>query len=479
MRSGFWSVEPCLLSAIADVTIAKMTERKHHGSHLLVFLFLAAFLCKERMTRAARPRHVTCSANDFPAPLEARTEKQDDSTIWSPAKDLHLKPEGDIRPMPLPILSKESRLEENGEMEKALDAYRKVLNVDPGQAQLATRVAALLSRQEDFPQAIDVLKDAIKANPTASEPGMQLAFIYAKYLKKSDQALEYANRAVELDPRNIETYQRLYEIEITTGNEKKAREALDRAAKVKSNDPAFWSRLGKLYASIVFKQDREPKPEDLARVNGFFKKAADHAGDDPATLKGRGRLLRIFPSDQGGYSALYQGSRIAARRCECAGKAGCRISITNQRDKAIEMLNEIIKLRPERYQPYELLAQLYEDNARVLDRANQKENAKAEFAKAAANYEQSLLINPGRATPTLRLAQLLIASVRDSERAVKVLTEGRRRFPGSPEFTYLLASRFAKQNIPSRRSLLLKRHCMKGRSTDSEVVNARFYFDYA
>ena len=50
-------------------------------------------------------------------------------------------------------------------MERALEAYRKVLNVDPGQSELASRVAGLLIQQDDFPQAIDVLKDAIKANP--------------------------------------------------------------------------------------------------------------------------------------------------------------------------------------------------------------------------------------------------------------------------------------------------------------------------
>ena len=31
--------------------------------------------------------------------------------------------------------------EESGEMERALEAYRKVLNVDPGQSELASRVA--------------------------------------------------------------------------------------------------------------------------------------------------------------------------------------------------------------------------------------------------------------------------------------------------------------------------------------------------
>src|ERR1700730_18307111 len=98
------------------------------------------------------------------------------------------------------------------------------------------RVAALLTRQDDFPQAIDVLKDAIKANAQAADPFLQLAFIYAKYLRKTDEAAEFANRGIALDPTNIDGYQRLYEIQLAAGDEKKALQSLDRAAKVKSDD---------------------------------------------------------------------------------------------------------------------------------------------------------------------------------------------------------------------------------------------------
>jgi tetratricopeptide (TPR) repeat protein len=76
---------------------------------------------------------------------------------------------------------------------KALKAYREVLTVDPGEAEPACRVASL-TRQDDFPTAIDVLRDAVKANPNAPEPYLQLAFIYAKYLKKIDQAVEFEIR---------------------------------------------------------------------------------------------------------------------------------------------------------------------------------------------------------------------------------------------------------------------------------------------
>src|SRR5213079_439668 len=111
------------------------------------------------------------------------------------------------------------------------------------------------------------------------------AFIYAKYLKKTDQAIDYANRAVTLNPGDIEGYQRLVEIEVAAGQEKKALEVLDRATKVRSNDANFWMRLGKLYVAILFKSDSQPKPDELRRVNEVFKKAAEHADVDPSVLK--------------------------------------------------------------------------------------------------------------------------------------------------------------------------------------------------
>lgn len=214
-----------------------------------------------------------------------KTEHQDDSFNSTPAKDLALRTDGTHKADALAHYVEGTAFEENGEADKALEAFRKVLNVDPGQSELAVRVAALLARREDFPQAIDVLKDAIKANPKDAAPYLQLALIYAKYLNRADQAVDYANRAINLDPRNIDAYQRLYEIELAAGDESKALKTLDRALKVQSDDPVFWSRLGKLYASIIFKTGSEPKPGDIEHVNTIFKKAADHAGDDPAVLK--------------------------------------------------------------------------------------------------------------------------------------------------------------------------------------------------
>jgi tetratricopeptide (TPR) repeat protein len=410
--------------------------------------------------------------------LTKKSVRQEDSVFITPAKDLLLRPDGEHKADALAHFVEGMSFEENGEMDKALAAYRKVLDVDPGQANLASRVAALLTRQDDFPEAIDVLKDAIKANPNAPGPLLQLAFIYTKYLRRTDQAIDYVNRAIALDPHNIDAYERLCEIALGAGDEKKALQSLDRATEIKSDDPTFWARLGKLYASIVFRPDRPAKPEEIARVNDIFKKAADRAGDDSAALKDVAdyyastqqikeaiplylRLLELEPDD------------INARE-----KLATGFVLTNQREKAVEMLEAIIKEHPEKYQPYDLLAGLLDDAARALEREKKSDQAKAMFAKAAANYEQSLIINPGRASPYLHLAELLLGPLKQNERAVKVLSEARQHFPQTPEIVYYLgiAQREAKHFQEAVATFEEALH--EAEAEGAEIANARFYFDY-
>jgi tetratricopeptide (TPR) repeat protein len=408
-----------------------------------------------------------------------KSGRQDDSLYSKPAADLALRSEGVHKADALTHFLEGMSLEENGEMDRALEAYRKVLNVDPGQSQLASRVAALLIEQEDFPQAIDVLKDAIKANPKDADPYQQLAFIYAKYLKKTDQAIDYANRAITLNPGDIEGYQRLVEIEVAAGQEKKALEVLDRATKVRSNDANFWMRLGKLYVAILFKSDSQPKPDELKRTNEIFKKAAEHAGDDPAILKD---VADYYAASQQLKEAIPLYLHVLELQPDDANareKLATGFVLTNQRGKAVEMLEQIIKEHPEKYQPYDLLAQVLDDEARSLQRAKRVDEAKATFAKVAANYEQSLLINPNHVGTYLHLAELLLGPLKDADRAVRLLTEARRRFLDAPEIVYYLAiaqseAKQTQQAVATFEEALHEAQLDPG----NDMINAKFYFNY-
>jgi tetratricopeptide (TPR) repeat protein len=405
--------------------------------------------------------------------------RQDDSVSRRPAPDLALRPQGAHKADAIAHFVEGMAFEENGEMERALEAYRKVLNVDPGQSELASRVAGLLIQQDDFPQAIDVLKDAIKANPNNAEPYQQLAFIYTRYLKKTDQAIDYANRAIALNPGDIEGYQRLVEIELAAGQQKGALEVLDRALKVHSSDPNFWLRLGKLYVAILFKSDSQPKPDELKKTNDIFKKAAENAGDDPDILKD---VADYYAASQQLKEAIPLYLRVLELQPDDANareKLATGFVLTNQRDKAVEMLEQIIKEHPEKYQPYDLLAQVLDEEARSLQREKHFDEAKMKFAKVAANYEQSLLINPNHAGTYVRLAELLLGPLRDPDRAAKLLAEARRRFPGAPEIVYYLAiaQREAKQSQQAVATFEEALHEAQIEE-DDDFVNAKFYFNY-
>lgn len=440
---------------------------------LFALSFLVAATVAEAQAPKASPAKVPRAHPGKPV------ARHDDSVASKPASDLALRPQGAHKADALARFVEGMAFEENGEMERALEAYQKVLNVDPGQSELASRVAGLLIQQDDFPQAIDVLKDAIKANPKNAEPYQQLAFIYTRYLKRTDQAIDYANRAIALNPGDVEGYQRLVEIELAAGQERRAIEALDRALKVQSTDPNFWIRLGKLYVAILFKSDSQPKPEELKKTNEIFKRAAENSGDDPGILKD---VADYYAASQQLKEAIPLYLRVLELQPDDANareKLATGFVLTNQRDKAVEMLEQIIKEHPEKYQPYDLLAQVLDEEARSLQRANRIEEAKAKFAKVATNYEQSLLINPNHAGTYVRLAELLLGALRDPDRAVKLLGEARRRFPGAPEIVYYLgiAQREAKQSQQAVATFEEALHEAQ-LEEDDDFVNAKFYFNY-
>jgi tetratricopeptide (TPR) repeat protein len=253
-------------------------------------------------------------------------------------------------------------------------------------------------RQEDYPARHRRAEGRGQSETEEVGPYLQLAFIYARYLQKPKQALDYANQAIALDPENIDAYQRIYEIELTSGDPKKALVTLDRAMSVQSRNPVFWTRLGKLYATILFKPEAEPSADDLRRVNEVFKRAAETAGEDAAALKD---VADYYAASQQIQEAIPLYLRVLELQPDDANareKLATGFILTNQRARAMEMLQEIIAKTPDKHQAYELLAQLRDDEGKALARANQTEAAKAEFAKAAASYQQSLLIRAEQRT---------------------------------------------------------------------------------
>jgi len=398
--------------------------------------------------------------------------------VFRPPKDLALQPEGERKAQALTSYIEALDLQENGESEKALAAFEKVLDVDPGEVDLATRVAFLLTREGDYPRAIDILKDAVKAQPKEPEPYLQLAYIYAKYLKKNEPAIRYAKQAVALAPNDIEGYQRLCEVQLSAGNPKGVLETLDHAARIDTNNPAFWTRLGKLYLALIVQPDKNPKPEELQKVNTVFRKALQLAPSDASVLKDAADYFAASQQVQEAIPLYLRVLELQPNDSSAREKLATGFILTNQRGKAIEMLQEIIQQHPEKDEPYELLGKVLEEEAKALADAKKPAEAKAEYAKAAASYEQSLLINSAQPDNYVHLAELLLTGVRDNERAVKVLEDARRHFPTAPQITFLLAIALREAKQMQRSVITFEEALREGEAQGVEIADGRFYFEY-
>lgn len=369
-------------------------------------------------------------------------------------------------------------LQDEGETAKALEAFERVLTVDPGEIDLATRVAFLLTEQGDYPRAIDILKDAVKVQPKEPEPYLQLAYIYAKYLKKTAPAIRYAEEAIKLSPDEINGYQRLAEVQLAARDRSAALRTLDRAARVETHVPAFWTQLGKLYLALHSQGDKTPKPEELEKVNVVFRKALTLAPNDASVLTDAADYFAASQQVQEAIPLYLRVLELQPNDSNAREKLATGFMLTNQRGKAIGMLQEIIQQHPEKYQPYELLGRVLEEDAKALVQAKKLDEAKAEFAKAAANFEQSLLINPTQVDNYVHLAELLLARLRDNERAVRVLGEARRRFPNTPQITYLLAIALREAGQVQAAVTTFEETLHESEDTGREIGNDRFFFEY-
>lgn len=369
-------------------------------------------------------------------------------------------------------------LQDDGESEKALEAFERVLAIDPGEIDLATRVAFLLTQQGDYPRAIDILKDAVKAEPKEPGPYLQLAYIYAKYLKKMEPAIRYAEQAVKLAPNEIDGYQRLAEVQLTARDRQGALRTLDRAAKVSTNVPAFWTQLGKLYLALLPQGDKAPKPDELTKVNAVFRKALALAPSDASVLTDAADYFAASQQVQEAIPLYLRVLELQPNDSNAREKLATGFMLTNQRGKAIGMLQEIIQQHPEKYQPYELLGRVLEEDAKALAQARKLDEAKAAYSRAAANFEQSLLINAAQPDNYVHLAELLLGRLRDPDRAVRVLQEARRHYPTAPQITYLLAIalREAKQSQAALTTFEEALH--EAEAGGQEILDDRFYFEY-
>jgi tetratricopeptide (TPR) repeat protein len=383
------------------------------------------------------------------------------------SEDLALKPEGDRKAQALVAFMEGVRAESEGDVEKALAAYQRSLTYDPGNVELAVRVAEEFARRGDVAQGISILKDANKAQPKDPLPLLQLSHLYGRRLKKSDLALKYANEALDLDDENAAIYLAIYELYQELGQEKKARQILDRATKSKSEDARFWLTIGEAVRRIVVKPDGEVEPAELEKLTALYKRAVDLAGDKPEILAQAADffvLTRQFKEATPLYRRLMALGLSEENPVVATAPFKLALSMhgSGQRKEAIEFLHDILKHNPQQAQAYEMLGQLYQEEG--------------DIAKALSSYQKCLLQNPEQPIIYLRVADMFLRANKPEE-SVSVIEEARNKFPHLARFAYMLAVALSQAKRHADALAMFER-AEQELSAASEPLDAEFYYHW-
>jgi tetratricopeptide (TPR) repeat protein len=390
------------------------------------------------------------------------------SEVRAAAPDLQLKPEDARKAEALSLFAQGLVAEDNADHEGMLEAYRRAVELDPTNAELAVKVAYELARRNEVSAGIQVLKDAIKAAPKEPLPYIYLSQIYANYLKKPDLALKYAEQALTLAPDNFKAHLAIYELYRAGGQQKKADAVLDAAIQSASTDTQFWIELGAHLQKLFLKDDGSCTPEEQRRMNSVYEKLAKLGNDDAMVLA---KVADYYVLSRQVREAIPHYMAVLKLRsgnndplaADVREKLARSLLFTQQRDEAIAVFEQIAKDSPERFETYEVLGELYEQ--------------KGDLDKALEYYQHSLALDASEPRNHLRLADLLRQAKRHDQ-AVEMLKKARQKFPDLPFITYGLALSLSQAQRHEEALKAFAEAQADAENRNEEMLNAGFYFTY-
>ena len=398
-----------------------------------------------------------------------------------PAPDLALKAEDEKKADAFASFAQGFVAEENSDQEKMLESYRKALELDPGNPELAVKVAYELARRNDPSAAIQVLKDAIKAAPREPLPCVYLSQLYAKNLNKPDLAIKYAEQALALAPDNFAALQAVYELYAANGQEKKADQLLERAAKSAGTAPKYWVQLGELQQRLWLKEDGSAEPAQLQKMNAAFRKAGEIGKGDAQILT---KVADYFVLSKQVKEAIPFYLAILALKPDdndaplnnVRDKLARSFLVTDQRDEAIRQLEDIVKETPLRFETYELLGELY---LQKVETGGSGKEPDPNLDKALANFENGLRLDGADPASHERLALLLIrAKPPRYDRAIDILQAARKKFTDRPALSYLLGIALSQAKRHNEALAAFSDAQALAETNREELLNAEFYFSY-
>ena len=165
-----------------------------------------------------------------------------------------------------------------GNTDAAIAIWQAWLGSHPDDARANTLLGSLEQTKGDTGKAIDYYKKALQLDSSQAVAANNLAFLMVENGDNTDVALSYAQTARRTLPNSPNTADTLAWVYYHKGTYAMAKDLLEDATKINPNDPAIHYHLGMTYAKLGDKADATAqlqKASDLAPGTSTGKQAAD------------------------------------------------------------------------------------------------------------------------------------------------------------------------------------------------------------
>lgn len=383
--------------------------------------------------------------------------------------DLQLSPGSASTAGALAHFSAALQFESSGKLRQALDHYLAVFKADPSNSDLAAHTAGLAMQFQGRETAIKILDEAVRASPRSPAPLLNLARFANTYppedlFVKDEVPSKAVAEALAKFPTHAEVYETAVMLHLTHNERDKAIQVMTQAANQNSRDPQYWLATGHTAERVWPLGQAEFTTEYRQRVTPFFEnalKTATKANAERITLEvARQYLLTNDPE-----RARQLCEKLAAEYNNLdARKLLYRLYVASeQKDKALAALEQIVKQAPADAEMQRLLASEY-------DRLKQPE-------KAITHLEAAIQNGGGEIGDYVKLGWELYQTQKFDD-MVRVGQRSVRLFPDHPLVHYQLAiaHRAREEWGPSVQYFAEAEQFAS--STQSELLDHLFYYQY-
>ncbi len=165
------------------------------------------------------------------------------------------------------------RLYQSGKFAEAADGYQAVLKADPSSVQAQSGLIRSLLKEEKIDDAMTLAKSATAAQPNSDVLSAAMGDVQFRFGQMSPAELSY-QKALKLDPKNVESYLGLARIYRAYSLYAHAYENLERAHQIAPNNP----QVQRMWFGQLSRKDRiatieaylaAPHPDDLEQTGSL------------------------------------------------------------------------------------------------------------------------------------------------------------------------------------------------------------------